>query len=143
MTEIAHPPETLEGWYALHQVLRVRAGADASYQDTARALSAAVAKIGSAIESGWSALAELTTGSGDFLVLHFRESFDDLAAVRAKMREDKALAGVEEVHTMVSVTEAGLYHLTADLARDAAERGGRVGDEAYRIELERKRAAEL
>lgn len=142
MTDIAHPPETLEGWYALHQVLRISPGGDASYQDTARALSASVAKIGSGMESGWSALAELTTGSGDFLVLHFRESFDHLAAVRAKMREDTAFAGVEEAYSMVSVTEAGLYHITADLARGAAERGGRVGDEVYRAELEKKRAAE-
>jgi chlorite dismutase len=40
------------------------------------------------------------------------------------------------------VTEAGLYHLTAQLAREAAERGGAVGDDAYTAELSRRIADE-
>lgn len=143
MTDVAHPPETLEGWFALHQVLRIGPIADATYRDTVRALSESVTKISGEVASGWSALVELTTGSGDFLVIHFRAAFDDLAGVLAVMREDEAFAGVVEVATMVSVAEAGLYHVTAELARAAVERGGRVGDEAYRAELERKREAEL
>ena len=35
-------------------------------------------------------------------------------------------------YTFLSITEAGLYHITAELARDAVARGGRVGDEEYR-----------
>ena len=38
----------------------------------------------------------------------------------------------------MSVTEAGLYHLTAQLAREAAARGGAVGDAAYSTELSRR-----
>ena len=33
--------------------------------------------------------------------------------------------------SFLSVTEAGLYHITAQLAREAAERGGVVGDAEY------------
>jgi len=142
MTDVAHPPETLEGWYALHQVLRISQTSDANYRDTARALYASVSKIGGEAASGWSALVELTTGSGDFLAMHFRASFDDLANVRNPMREEEAFAGLEEVFSMVSVTEAGLYHITAELARAAADRGGRVGDEVYRAELEKRREGE-
>lgn len=142
MTDIVHPPETLEGWYALHQVLRVKPGSDAGYRDTVRALASRVSEIGKGLESGWSALAELTTTPGEILLLHFRATFDDLAAARSRLREDPAFAGVEEVFSMVSVTEAGLYHLTAELARAAAERGGRVGDDVYQRDLARRREAE-
>jgi chlorite dismutase len=46
------------------------------------------------------------------------------------------------VYSFLSVTEAGLYHLSAELARAAVERGGAIGDEAYSVELTRKAAAE-
>src|SRR5687768_6806254 len=142
MTETAHPPETLEGWYALHQVLRVGAGGAMPYQDSVRTLSASVSKLSREAPSGWSALAELTTTAGDFLVVHFRESLDDLAKVRASMRQDAVFAGLEHGFGMVSVTEAGLYHVTAELARAAAARGGHVGDESYKSELAKRSEAE-
>lgn len=142
MSEVAHPPETLEGWYALHQVLRLAPFSGANHRDTARSLAAAIARISGEAQTGWSALVELTTGSGDFLAMHFRAEFDGLAGVLARMREDEAFAGLVEVFTMVSVTEAGLYHITAELARAADARGGRVGDEPYRAELEERREAE-
>jgi len=143
MTENAHPPETLEGWYALHQVLRAAPGDAGSYRDAARALAAEVAPLGGETEPGWSAVAELLTGPRDLLVIHFRASFDDIGKVRAKMRESNAFEGFEEIFSMVSVTEAGLYQVSADLALAAAARGGVVGDEVHRAELENKRAAEL
>jgi chlorite dismutase len=46
-------------------------------------------------------------------------------------------------YSFLSVTEAGLYHVTAELAQEAASRGGTVGDEEYvrkmrtRVEEER------
>ena len=143
MTHVAHPPETLEGWYALHQVLRINAANGVDYAETVSAVTAGVASLGDAAGAGWSALAELTAGSGDFLAVHFRETFDHLAAVRAAMRQDEAFAGLDEAFSMVGVTEAGLYHATAQAARAAADRGGSVGDEAYRAELDTKRTAEL
>ncbi|MGI8618755.1 MAG: chlorite dismutase family protein [Gemmatimonadaceae bacterium] len=141
MTDVAHPPETLEGWYALHQVLRVAPGGTAGRADLARTLAASVAKLGKP-EGGWSELVELVTGEGDFLIVHFRPSFDDLAHVRAQMRADAAFGELDETYSMVSVAEAGLYHITAELAREAAGRGGRVGDDGYRADLERRSEAE-
>ena len=46
------------------------------------------------------------------------------------------------VYSFLSVTEAGLYHITAQLAREAVERGGAVGDEMYAAELSKRVAAE-
>jgi peroxiredoxin len=52
------------------------------------------------------------------------------------------MRALHPVYSFLSVTEAGLYHLTAQLARDAAQRGGAVGDETYVAELARRAAAE-
>lgn len=142
MAETIHPPETIEGWYALHQVWRASAGGP-SRRGLTQALRAAVAKISGEAAAGWSALFELVTGGGDFLVVHFRPALDDLAAVRMRMLEEESVRALEHVSSMVSVTEAGLYHISADLARAAQDRGGRVGDAAYAAELARRKEAEL
>lgn len=142
MTVVAHPPETLEGWYALHQVLR--APADGPRRaDSGNALRAAVAALNARATAGWSAVVELVAGDGDFLVIHFRPSFDDVAVVRSRMLDEESVRSLQQVTSMVSVTEAGLYHISADLARLAVERDGRVGDDEYKAELARRREAEL
>lgn len=137
----------MEGWYALHQVLRGTkaraAGADPdAYREAEADLRSMLGGLSLPGQPGWTALARLVTAPGDLLVMHFRESFDDLAAARSLVN-DGFSQNFEEVFTMVSVTEAGLYHLTAELARAAAERGGTVGDDTYKSELARKREAEL
>ena len=45
-------------------------------------------------------------------------------------------------YSFLSVTEAGLYHLTSELARETVERGGVVGDEKYTAELAARVASE-
>ena len=47
------------------------------------------------------------------------------------------------MYSFQSVTEAGLYHITAQLAANAEDRVGRVGDEAYRVEMSERVQAEL
>src|SRR4029434_9554180 len=49
---------------------------------------------------------------------------------------------LQPVYSFLSVTEAGLYHLSAELARAAAERGGFVGDDAYSAEVARRASVE-
>lgn len=39
------------------------------------------------------------------------------------------------MYSFLSVTEAGLYHITAQLAAEAEARGGSVGDEIYRARM--------
>jgi hydrogen peroxide-dependent heme synthase len=146
MTEqIAHPPETLEGWYASHRILRIdRRVSVLSSDEVHRRLSDAVRR--SAAEGravGWSILVDLVGGSGDFLVLHFRPTLDDLQVAERSLADDPVMATLETVYTFLSVTEAGLYHLTAQLAKAAEARGGSVGDEEYSRELSERRRAEL
>jgi peroxiredoxin len=142
----AFPPETLEGWYALHQVFsaavpQIINAPDSKPEDgdTFRSDTASVARPN---EGGWSVAVELIGSRADFLVAHFRPSLD---AIKDAERESKAVAarrGLTLVYSFLSVTEAGLYHLTAQLAREASAREGSVGDEVYRAELAARVTAE-
>src|SRR3954468_13504996 len=123
---LAHPPETLEGWYVLHQIFR------SSKKKAAAHMSKSLAQRVAALETGagWSCSARLIGSASDFMVVHFRESLDALGqaqdAVSESVGDELALS-----YSFVSVTEAGLYHLTAELAREAVERGGSGGDAEY------------
>ena len=87
---------------------------------------------------GWSAYAALIGNSRDILAVHLRPTLDDLASAQ---REAECWAGKNALrldYSFLSVTEAGLYHLTAQLAREAVEKGGAVGDAGYVAELARR-----
>jgi len=149
---IAHPPETLEGWYALHQIFRLN---DAPDQ---RALSRLAVessdmlqgirttkgkrKTQSTDENGWSCFVRLIGSSSHLMAIHFRESLDALGDAEERMRGTQLSSDAELAYSFLSVTEAGLYHITADLARGAAARGGQVGDPEYTRTLAGRVAAE-
>jgi peroxiredoxin len=140
---IAHPPETLEGWFALHQIFRFRQpkidGARLTKMVKAAANSRTSAKKsrakgkGAKTESGdgWSCFVRLIGSSADLMVIHFRDSLDSIAAAQDVLARSRLAGVLEPAYSFLSVAEAGLYHLTAELARAAAARGGKVGDDEY------------
>ena len=134
---IAHPPETVEGWYALHQIYRSPAGEDAHKK----------LEPGENRESpsgrGWSTWVRLIGSPADLMLIHFRPTLDDIASAQDASRHWIASLGLELAYSFLSVTEAGLYHITAQLAADAEKRGGKIGDEAYRAEMSQRVTAEL
>jgi peroxiredoxin len=137
--ERAHPPETLEGWYTLHQIFCV----DRHALPTPRA--SRVESTQSIVvdpDAGWSAAARLIGSNADLMLVHFRSTLDAIAEAQDTVRRLPVMDGLRSVYSFLSVTEAGLYHLTAQLARDAKERGGAVGDELYASELARRSASE-
>ena len=140
----AHPPETLEGWYALHQIFEIDRGDSTNLANRtpspipARAEPAKIDRPG----SGWSAYAQLIGSAADFMAIHFRPTLDDIGVAQRSVAQLSIAPRLRLRYAFLSVTEAGLYHLTAQLAREAAERGGAVGDEAYTGELSRRIAEE-
>ncbi|HEX2721937.1 MAG TPA: chlorite dismutase family protein [Gemmatimonadaceae bacterium] len=124
----APPPETIEGWYSLHQVFRRIPGAPAAKDEDA-VLNIDLAGLQSG--EGWSIRVDLIGSTADFMLIHFRETLDEIAMVRDVIGALFAEMPVELVYNFLSVTEAGLYHATAELAALAIERGGEVGDELY------------
>jgi chlorite dismutase len=140
---IAHPPETIEGWFVLHQIFRlkkpkidaarlgrmVKSALTEAGRGRKTAAKARVSKAGS--PDGWSCCARLIGSTADLLVIHFRDSLDAIGVAQNDFARSELAGIVEPVYAFLSVTEAGLYHISADLARAAAARGGEVGDEDY------------
>lgn len=129
-------PETLEGWYALHQIFTVeRSSADLSAGVLPRhdARGIETTQFGpSADGAGWSIAVSLIGSSADLMVIHFRSTLDEIGQAQRSVARDPAASMLRLKYSFLSVTEAGLYHLSADLARLAIDRGGAVGDDAYR-----------
>ena len=141
----AHPPETLEGWYALHQIF----AADRRDRDSTSEEALIQPPRGESRrmpdeshDGGWSACVRLIGSTADVMAMHFRPSLEALADSDRALRRSPGICGLQLVYSFLSVTEAGLYHITAQLAREATERGGSVGDEVYTAELQRRAVAE-
>ncbi len=146
----ASPPETLEGWYALHQIFSVdrdkahHAGDTSAVPAVAQGLVVSDSNESgvSTDHTGWSALVELIGSSADLMAVHFRPTLEEIGAAQREFARQPAARALEPVYSFLSVTEAGLYHLTAELARKAAARGGASGDAEYAAELAERSAAE-
>lgn len=120
----ATPPATLEGWYALHQAFELDwnalrtldASARAELAQSARLLFAGLAEPA---EGGWSAPFRVVGGGADLLFVHFRTTLDALSDLELAIRGSALGAVLRPAYDYLSVTEAGLYHATAEAAREA------------------------
>jgi peroxiredoxin len=143
----AHPPETTEGWYAFHQILALDRPALRALEaddreriraDGALALEAAASPGG----EGWSAVVPLVGSRADVMLLHFRPTLDGIGEAQRALARTELFDFLRPIYTFLSVTEAGLYHASAQLAAEAAARGGSVGDAAYREAMNARVAGE-
>jgi chlorite dismutase len=147
----AYPAETVEGWYALHQMLGVdrsalRALEPERLSGALRSAAATLDALAAPAEGGWSAVVPLVGSRADVMLVHLRPTLDALGAIQARLRCLSLFDALKMVYSFLSVTEVGMYHVAARAARDARERGGAVGDDAFREQLatriEKERAAE-
>jgi peroxiredoxin len=126
----AHPPETLEGWYVLHQIFTLHPNGSLPRVDSTQGGP-----------HGWTGVVRLIGSKSDLMVIHFRPTLDAIRDAQITAA-GAAMSGLTLDYSFLSVTEAGLYHLTAQLAREASERGGAVGDEKYLADLAERSVAE-
>src|SRR5215210_5432867 len=116
---IAHPPETLEGWFALHQIFRFRKS-KIDADRLARMVKSADSALGpggasrsklrnkkSNPSTGWTCFARLIGSTADVMVIHFRDSLDALGAAQDKLARTELAEKLEPVYAFLSVTEAG------------------------------------
>jgi chlorite dismutase len=148
MTSAAHPPETVEGWYLAHQLYRadrsaLRALGDSALHDAARTADAALDAVASPADGGWSVAAAVTASSADLMIVHARATIEGLHAAQGALARSALFDALRLEYSFLSVTEAGLYHITAELAKETQDRGGEVGDDAYRESAATRAAAEL
>lgn len=136
------PPGTLEGWYALHQIFALDWGALAGMSDAERARVAdgareTLAALAAPEGEGWSGAFRLVGGGADWMLIHFRDTAEALADANLMLRRSPVGPLLRLTYDYFSVTEAGLYHATAEAATVAPP-----GTEEFRQALEEAAAAE-
>lgn len=143
----AHPPETTEGWYVFHQILSWdraarRAIPAGELPNMVHRATETLAALETPAGGGWSGVFPLIGSRADVMLIHFRPALDDIGRVQRELASRAFFETLRPVYTFLSVTEAGLYHATAQLAAAAAARGGTVGDEQYGAEMAKRVEAE-
>ncbi len=124
-TDLPALPLTLEGHSVLHQMFRFRWSewrklAPARQQEIVREAAAVLAPPE---EAGRSAVYSLLGHKGDLMLVHFRDSFDDLNAIELQLNRTALQEYLEPMHSYLSVIELGLYDSTVKLYRQMIERG--------------------
>ncbi|MGC2111415.1 MAG: hydrogen peroxide-dependent heme synthase [Candidatus Korobacteraceae bacterium] len=136
--ELHAVPLTLEGLSVLHQMFRFRWAVWRKLSPSRQqeiALEAAGA-FGAQELAGHSALYSLLGHKGDLLLVHFRDSFDDLNAVELELNRTALQEYLEPTHSYLSVIELGLYDSSVKLFRQLAERGVAPLSEEWTREIE-------
>lgn len=136
------PPATFEGWYALHQIFALDWGAIRRLDSAERAtIAGETHELLTALESpegeGWSGVYQLIGGGADTMLIHFRETPEELAELELQIRRSALGPLLELGYDYLSVTEAGLYHATAEAASQAEP-----GSKEYQEILEELKEAE-
>ena len=145
--ELPAVPLTLEGYSVLHQMFRFRwaewrkpDGSDRT--GCAREFAAAFADLEKA---GQFAAYSLMGHKGDLMLVHFRDSFEDLNQTELQLDRTEFQEFLEPVHSYLSVIELGLYDSSVKLFRHLTERGVAPHSEEWNREvqetLHRQRAA--
>src|SRR2546430_13069159 len=126
-TETPPVPLTIEGYSVLHQMRRVRWPAwrelsAAQKNETVNEVSAALAKMEQSA-SGQSGLYSLLGHKGDLMLVHFRQSFDELNQVELQLAQLRLSDYLEPATSYLSIIELGLYESTIKAYRDLSDRG--------------------
>jgi len=118
-------PLTIEGSAVLHQMLRVRWAAWRQLSKSAQSelVNQAAALLAPAEQEGQTALYSLLGHKGDLLLVHFRDSFDELNVAELKWKQLKIDEYLEPASSFLSVIELGLYESSVKLFRSLAEQG--------------------
>jgi len=131
---LAHAPETVEGWYALHQVFRHTSKSSVGHD---RSPLKEPDGERDTYPQGWTALIELIGSRADLMLVSFYPTLERIREAQSAFPMASRETGLrpELVYSFLSVAEAGFYHLTAQLWAGAVARGGEVGDEIFRAQM--------
>src|SRR5271165_3072284 len=137
-TDLPAMPLTLEGLSVLHQMFRFRWPewhnlSPSRQQEIAGEAAAALAP---SEEAGQSAVYSMLGHKGDLMLVHFRDSFDELNAAELQLNRTALQEYLEPVHSYLSVIELGLYDSSVKLFRQMTERGLVPLSEEWNKEIE-------
>lgn len=131
MSEFPAVPLTIEGAMALHQMFRIRwrawARLDCFHQK--QILDEALCAL-SPMEAGspeghpnQSALYSLLGHKGDLMLVHFRDTLEDLNQAEIALGKTELAEFLEIQHSYLSVVELGLYESTAKAYQSLGDQG--------------------
>ncbi|HUI83735.1 MAG TPA: hydrogen peroxide-dependent heme synthase [Candidatus Binatia bacterium] len=131
-------PLTIEGLSVLHQMFRFRWPewrilGQSRQQEIVRE---AVATLTSPEEAGLSAIYSMLGHKADLMLVHFRDSFEELNAAELQLNRTALQEFLEPTHSYLSVIELGLYDSSVKLYRQLGERGVVPFSEEWNRELE-------
>lgn len=138
-SSIPDVPQTLEGYYVLHDVYRIdwpkwwRAQEKAGYEIT----DAAGLWLKQALSSdqGDTAAYSILGQKGDLMLVHYRRTPEELSRAEMSFRRLELFEYLQPVYSYVSVIELSMYELTAVVARKVAEAGLKPGTSEYEAEF--------
>ncbi len=118
-------PQTLEGWYTLHDAYaldwpRWRRLTQTERDEAAQGAAQWLEHTG---DQGHSAAYSLLTQKGDLLFLHYRPRPEDLNRAELALRQTALFEFLRPAYSFLSVIEVGLYELTAIALRKLADQG--------------------
>jgi peroxiredoxin len=133
-------PLTLEGASVLHQMLRVRwttwkAVPVAQRSEIVHEAAGALAEM-ERNPSGQSALFSLLGHKGDLILVHFRQSFDELGQVERRLAQLRLADFLEPTSSYLSVVELGLYESSLKTYSALAARGIATFSPEWNTEIE-------
>ena len=133
-------PLTLEGASVLHQMFRVRWPAFNALEDGPRKhiLDEALPVLQRMERNagGQSALFSLIGHKGDLMILHYRESFDELNQAELEIARTRLFDYLEQTSSYLSVVELGLYESTMKVYRALADQGVQPFSEEWNAAIE-------
>jgi chlorite dismutase len=145
--ELPAVPLTLEGYSVLHQMFRFRWAEWRKLNGPRRTEieREVIDAFGSNERDGQFAAYSLIGHKGDLMLVHFRDSFDELNQAELALDRTGLQEFLEPVHSYLSVIELGLYDSSVKLFRQLTERGVAPLSEEWNKEVnetvERQKAA--
>jgi len=120
-------PQTIEGFYVLHDIYNVDWAAlrGLSSDERSRVADEAVAWLDTAAGAarGDSAAYSVITQKGDLMFLHYRDTPDELSAVEHSLKQAQISDYLLPAYSYLSIIEVSLYELMAIAMKRLAERG--------------------
>jgi chlorite dismutase len=81
--------------------------------------------------AGASALVHLLGHKGDLMLVHFRRTFDELAATELALAQTPLFDVLDPATSYVSIVELGMYEMTAKVHEQLQAKGLKQGSEEY------------
>jgi len=131
MSDLNAVPMTLEGSFALHQIFRFHSSAwhpqerfhrDKLIQQAVSLLSG-MEEGGKGARPNQSAIYSLVGHKGDLMLVHFRDTLEDLHRAELAVKQMEFADFLEPTYSYLSVVELGLYESSAKTYAQLQEKG--------------------